>query len=67
VPPKGLKNLESDVTGTKTDVLSVSNAKVYVSNVRTIASYDTEMEVRNESARSYAWNNPGQAQQDLAR
>lgn len=64
--PKGFRNLESDVTGTNTDVLSVSNAKVDVSHIRTIASQDTEMEIRNESSRGDPRNNSGEPQYDVA-
>ncbi len=53
---------ESDVPGAKLDVLSISNAKIDVPDVRTVSNHNTKMEIGSETAKWFTWHNFDESQ-----
>ena len=66
VPPECLGDLESDVPGTKPDVISVPNAKIYMPHVRSIRDQDAEVIIRNETTRRLARYNSDELELNVA-
>ncbi len=65
-PTERLRYLKSYVTSTDPNMLSISNPKIDVTDIRTIGSNDAELKKRDESARWLTGHDTDETQCNLA-